>query len=167
MPFDEALLFQNLTADKFTDNVEPHGPNFRISDPNKEGSLFRGLFCESVKALKRELVSQPQHRDTGAEMDPSPARHNTPADMSGPLMASKIDLDISELNDCHFAKLQLSVQYDSIVSNWSSREEEEAEMSMSFRHSEMGCGRKSFAETIASLWEDEEMSNICIRCVVI
>jgi len=85
--------------------------------------------------------------------------------MSGPLMASNTAFDISELKNCHFAKLQLSAQYDSMVSNWSSKEEEEAEVSKSLRHSDVGGGRKSFAETRASLWEDEQRTKICIRWV--
>jgi len=82
--------------------------------------------------------------------------------MSGSLIASNTAFDISELKNCHFAKLQLSAQYDSMVSEWSSREEEEAEVSKSLRHSD-GGGKKSFAETRASPWEDEQRTKICIR----
>lgn len=131
-----------------------------------------------MKISTSEEIPQSQHRDIGTEMTPlgsvaptrchtptkssSPARHNSPYE-SGPLNASHTTLDISELKDCHLAKLRLSAQYDSIVSNWSSREEEEVEVSKSLRHPDIGAVTKSFAETRASLWEGEERNKICIR----
>ncbi|RRT75508.1 hypothetical protein B296_00005002 [Ensete ventricosum] len=107
------------------------------------------------------ICEEVQRRDIGTEMTPlgsstatrcntpikssSPARHNTPADRSGALVPCNTCIDISELSDCHFAKLKLSAQYDPIVPNWSSREEEEVEVSRSLRHLEMSSGRTTAA----------------------
>ncbi|XP_058108697.1 uncharacterized protein LOC131251773 [Magnolia sinica] len=167
-----------LLKDKFTDNVEPAFPNFRYSEPTKEGFLFGNSICDTMKDAATEVVAEVRHRDIGTEMTPlgssttsrchtpfkssSPARHNTPADRSGPLVGPNASIDISELQDCHFAKLQLGSQFDSVVSNWSSREEEEEDISKSLRHFEMSC-RKGGAESRASVWEDEEKTKSCVR----
>lgn len=166
-------------ADKFTDNVEPFYPNFKYSEPAKEGFLFRNSFSETMKDAATEVAAEVQHRDIGTEMTPigssttsrshtpfkssSPARHNTPNNRSGPLVASGALIDISELQNCHLAKLQLGTQFDSVASNWSSREEEDEEISKSLRHFEMGPSRKSLAESRASAWEDEEKTKCCLR----
>ncbi|KAM0936205.1 putative remorin [Dioscorea sansibarensis] len=159
--------------DKFTDNV-------RHLEPMKAGFVFRNSYCESMNDAATEVAAEVQHRDIGTEMtpigssiasrchtpikSPSPARHNTPANRSGPLVASNTAaIDISELQDCHFAKLELSAQYDSLVSNWSSREEEEEEISKSLRHFEISAGRKSITECRASAWEEEEKAKSCSR----
>ncbi|ERM96045.1 hypothetical protein AMTR_s00129p00087850 [Amborella trichopoda] len=161
-----------LLKDRFTDNVETILPNMRYSEPMQEGFLFSNGHCDSMKDASTEVVSEVHHRDIGTDMTPlgssrtsrchtplkssSPARHNTPASRSGPLSCSNPTIDISELNDCHFAKLECQ-------SNWSSREEEEEDVSKSLRHFEMGGLRKSVAETRASLWEDEERTKCCMR----
>ncbi|XP_020241972.1 uncharacterized protein LOC109820256 isoform X3 [Asparagus officinalis] len=155
--------------DKFTDNLEP----------TKEGFLFSNSMCEPVKNADTGGATEVHHRDIGTEMTPlnsstttrfntpikslSPARHNTPANRSGPLMASGNCIDISELKDCHFAKLDLGAQFDSVPSKWSSREEEEEEISKSLRHFEMDGGRKSIEEARDFVWEDEERTKSCIR----
>ncbi|KAJ6805470.1 uncharacterized protein M6B38_180645 [Iris pallida] len=167
-----------VLKDKFTDNLYPPCNNFRFSDPTREGFLFGHSYSESVEGASAEVVSRVHHRDVGTEITPlgslaatrchtpikisSPARHNTPYDMSGPLVACTTALDIAELKDCHFAKLRLSAQYGSLVPSWSSREEEE-EVSKSLRHSETGRGRKSFAESRARIWEEEERTKSCER----
>ncbi|KAK1279911.1 hypothetical protein QJS04_geneDACA004836 [Acorus gramineus] len=181
LPLDNNLPFHGVSSeillkDKFTDNVEPIFPNF----PTKEGFFFRSSPCEPMKDAGTEAVSSIRHRDIGTEMTPlgssttsrchtpfkaaSPARHNTPANRSGPLVPSNPSINISELNDCHFAKLDLRSQFDPVLSNWSSREEEEEEISKSLRHFEAvgGC-RKSVSESRAYLWEDEERTKCCIR----
>ncbi|KAJ1390581.1 hypothetical protein SESBI_37322 [Sesbania bispinosa] len=87
-----------VLKDKFTDSIEPILPNFRYSEPTKEGFLFRNPAGEAMQDACTEVV---QHRDVGTEMTPmgssttsrchtpfkssSPARHNTPANRSGPL----------------------------------------------------------------------------------
>ncbi|KAF8388672.1 hypothetical protein HHK36_025352 [Tetracentron sinense] len=171
-----------LLKDKFTDNVEPVFPNFRYSGPTKEGFLFRSSACESMKDASTEVVPELHHRDMGTQMTPlgssttsrchtpfkssSPMRHNTPANMSGPLgiSSSSTTIDISELQECHFSKLELGTQFDSVLSIWSSREEEEEEISKSLRYFEMGNGcRKSIAESRDSAWEEEEKRECCIR----
>ncbi|KAF6139801.1 hypothetical protein GIB67_009648, partial [Kingdonia uniflora] len=179
-----------LLKDKFTDNVDPIFPNFRFTEPSKEGFLFRNSACEAMKdAATKVFPQQAQHRDIGTEMTPlgssttsrchtpfktsSPARHNTPADRSGPIGTldttntnnSSNTIDISELQECHFAKLELGTQFDSVVSNWSSREEEEEEISKSLRHFEKtssGC-RKNIMDYRASVREEEEKAKSCIR----
>ncbi|KAH7656439.1 Remorin C-terminal protein [Dioscorea alata] len=161
--------------DKFTDNVEQVLTNFQPLEPMKEGFVFKSSFFEPMKD-----AAEVQHRDIGTEMTPlgssttsrchtpikstSPLRHNTPASRSGPLFASNnTTIDISELNDCHFAKLELCSQFDAMISNWSSREEEEQEISKSLRHFDISDGRKSVAECRASLWEDKEKTKSCTR----
>ncbi|KAG6538760.1 hypothetical protein ZIOFF_003888 [Zingiber officinale] len=159
-----------LLKDKFTDNVESTYSNFRFLDPSKEGFLFRSSYLESLKNCTAGVVAEVQvlRRDIGTERTPtgsssttrchtpikitSPARHNTPADRSGPLVPYNAGIDISELKDCHLAKL------DTLVSNWSSREEEEEEVSKSLRHLEISGEKKA-----TTSWEDEERAKLCIR----
>ncbi|XP_008797357.1 uncharacterized protein LOC103712577 [Phoenix dactylifera] len=166
-----------LMKDKFTDNLEPIFPIFRQPEPAKEGFLFKSSFSVPMKDAKTDVASEVRHRDVGTEMTPtgslatsrchtpfkrsSPARHNTPADRSGPLGAPSTGIDISKLKDCHFAKLEFGAHFNSAV--WSSREEEEDQISKSLRYGEVDGGRKSFAESGASAWEDEEKAKICIR----
>ncbi|KAF4399399.1 hypothetical protein G4B88_022482 [Cannabis sativa] len=170
--------------DKFTDDVEPVLPKFRTSESTKEGFLFKNSACETMKSTGTEMV---QHRDVGTEMTPlgssttsrchtpfvisSPARHNTPADRSGPLglehsNSTSSTIDIAQLQECHLAKLQLGTHYDSVTSNWSSRQEEEEEISKSLRHFEIdnvsGC-QKNGPESRAVAWEEEEKTKCCLR----
>ncbi|KAK0597231.1 hypothetical protein LWI29_023212 [Acer saccharum] len=143
-----------MKVDKFTGEIEPILPNFRYSEPSKGGFLFKNANSESMKDAGTEVVHEVLHRDIGTEMTPlgsstvsrcrmpfmssSSARYNTPAIRSGPLALGHSDstIDISQLQECHLAKLQLGTQYDSVTNNWSSREEEEEEISKSLRHFE-------------------------------
>lgn len=133
-----------------------------------------------------EVVPEVKHRDIGTEMTPigssttsrchtpfkssSPARHNTPASRSGPLAMSNDSsscstIDIVQLQECHLAKLHIGTgQYDSVMTNWSSREEEEEDISKSLRHFEMSneC-RRSVSESRACPWEEEEKTKHCLR----
>ncbi|XP_043707480.1 uncharacterized protein LOC122656863 [Telopea speciosissima] len=170
-----------LLKDKFTDDVEQIFSSFRCSEAMKKGFLFRNPVRETMKDASSEVVPQVQHRDTGTEMTPlgssttsrchtpikssSPARHNTPANRSGPLgLGSSNSSSITELQECHFAKLEFGTQFDSVVSNWSSREEEEEEVSKSLRYFETDSGcPKSIAELRASAWEEEEKTKSCLR----
>ncbi|GFP92504.1 remorin [Phtheirospermum japonicum] len=100
----------------------------------------------------------------------SPARHNTPASRSGPLGLTGPDDDITQLQDCHLAKLHSGTQFDSVTTNWSSREEEEEDVSKSLRHFEMsGEFRKSVSESRNNnninncVWEEEEKTKSCHR----
>lgn len=148
----------------------------RYSVSSKDGFVFKN---SAVKDASTEVI---QHRDIGTEMTPigscktsrchtpfkssSPARHNTPANRSGPLEMtnSTKTIEISELRECHLAKLQLGSQFDSITSNWSSREEEEEEVSKSLRHFEAGNGyRMSVSESRGCDWEEEEKTKCCAR----
>ncbi|KAK9281182.1 hypothetical protein L1049_004077 [Liquidambar formosana] len=173
-----------LLKDKFTDDVEPIFPNFRCSEPTREGFLFRNSASECMKDAATEVVHEVHHKDVGTEMTPlgssttsrchtpfknsSPARHNTPANRSGPLAmgnayGTNATIDMTQLQECHLAKLQLGTQFDSVVSNWSSREEEEEEISKSLRHFDTGNGcRKSFSESRAAAWEEEEKTKCCL-----
>ncbi|XP_015583163.1 uncharacterized protein LOC8276555 isoform X2 [Ricinus communis] len=174
-----------LLKDKFTDEVEPVLPNFRYSEPSKEGFLFRNSASEAMRDAGTEVIQEVKHRDVGTDMTPlgssttsrchtpfkssSPARHNTPANRSGPLplgnsSSSNSTIDIAQLQECHLAKLQLGSQYDSVTSNWSSREEEEEDISKSLRHFETGiiC-RRSVSDSRAAAWEEEEKTKCCLR----
>ncbi|WOL03897.1 hypothetical protein Cni_G12617 [Canna indica] len=164
--------------DKFTNNVDQVYPTIGCPEPSDEFSL-KSSYLSLEKDLPTAGIPEIQRRDIGTEMTPSgssmttrchtpnksssPARHNTPADRSGPLDPCNTCINISELNDCHFAKLNLSAQYDSIISNWSSREEEEEEVSKSLRHLETSNGRKSIGVSCANAWEEEERTKSCIR----
>ncbi|XP_039064989.1 uncharacterized protein LOC120210299 [Hibiscus syriacus] len=168
--------------DKFTDEVESIFPNFRCSEPSREVFLFWNSVSDTMKDAGTEVFHEVKHKDAGTEMTPlgssttsrchtpsSPARHNTPANRSGPLEpansnSSNSTIDISQLQECHLAKLQLGSQYDSITSNWSSREEEEEEVSKSLRHFETGnvC-RRSVSDSRTPTWEEEERTKCCLR----
>ncbi|EXB64660.1 hypothetical protein L484_017994 [Morus notabilis] len=171
--------------DKFTDDIEPIRLNFRTSEPTKEGFLFKNSPCETMKDASTEVVHDIQHRDVGTEMTPlgssttsrchtpfkssSPVRHNTPASRSGPLglgysSNTNSTIDIAQLQECHLAKLQLGTHYDSVTSNWSSKEEEEEEISKSLRHFETdnGC-HKTTPDSRAAAWEEEEKTKCCLR----
>ncbi|XP_050232104.1 uncharacterized protein LOC126680884 [Mercurialis annua] len=174
-----------VLKDRFTDEVESVLPNLRYSEPSKEGFLFRNSATETMKDAGTGIIHELKHRDIGTEMTPlgssktsrchtplkssSPARHNTPADRSGPLplgnsSSTNSTIDIEQLNECHLAKLQLGSQYDSVTSNWSSREEEEEEISKSLRHFETGVtSRKSVSDSRAAAWEEEEKTKCCLR----
>ncbi|KAK6914630.1 Remorin, C-terminal [Dillenia turbinata] len=172
-----------VLKDKFTDDVEA---SYRYSEPTKEGFLFSNSRTgESMKETGgTEMVHEVQHRDIGTEMTPlgssttsrchtpfkssSPARHNTPANRSGPLVmpnhANTNTIDIAQLQECHLAKLHLGSQFDSITSNWSSREEEEEDISKSLRHFDTSnASRKSVSESRACAWEEEEQTKCCLR----
>ncbi|XP_015068229.1 uncharacterized protein LOC107012814 isoform X2 [Solanum pennellii] len=166
--------------DKFTDEVESIYPKFRCLEPTKEGFLFGNAAGKSMK----EAIHEIKHRDIGTEMtpigssttsrchtpfkSPSPARHNTPADRSGPLAlpssGSDSTVDIMQFEECHLAKLQFGTQFDSVTTNWSSREEEEEDVSKSLRHFEINneC-RKSVSESKTRSWEEEEKNKCCLR----
>ncbi|KAI3871187.1 hypothetical protein MKW98_015087 [Papaver atlanticum] len=180
-----AAASEVLLKDKFTNNIEPAiFPNFRYSVPSKEGFLFRNSACESMKDAGTVMVSQIQHRDVGTEMTPlassttsrcdtpfktaSPARHNTPQDRSGLLATPKRTSTNIDISEHHFAKLEMGTQFDSVTSKWSSREEEEEEISKSLRHFDStfngGGSRKHNAiEVKAASWEEEERTKCCSR----
>ncbi|KAI3876262.1 hypothetical protein MKX03_028492 [Papaver bracteatum] len=174
-----------LLKDKFTNNTEAAiFSNFRYSEPSKEGFLFRNSACESMKDAGTDMVPQIQHRDVGTEMTPlassttsrchtpfkiaSPARHNTPQDRSGLLATPKRTSTNIDISEHHFAKLEMGIQFDSDTSKWSSREEEEEEISKSLRHFDStfngGGSRKHTAiEVKAASWEEEERTKCCSR----
>ncbi|XP_038682440.1 uncharacterized protein LOC119982910 [Tripterygium wilfordii] len=172
--------------DKFTDNAELVSTNSRYSEPSKEGFLFgNSAGGEIMLDAHLELIHEVQHRDVGTEMTPlgssttsrchtpfksySPARHNTPASRSGPLDLGNSNnscstIDIAKLQECHLAKLQLGNRYDSVASNWVSREEEEEEISKSLRHIEISDAlRRSVSESRAAVWEEEDKTKCCLR----
>ncbi|CAL4979741.1 unnamed protein product [Urochloa decumbens] len=167
-----------LLKDKFTDNEEP----------SKETFVFRSAYSEPAAApAKGAAVAAggEQRRDIGTEMTPlgsscvtplkstSPARHNTPASRYGPLVpyAAGGGMDISELADCHLAKLDLGARFDAMLVNWSSKEEEEEEVSKSLRHFETTvgsgggggvppCDKRGGGDC---RWEDDDRAKSCIR----
>ena len=133
----------------------------------------------------KDACTEVVHKDVGTEMTPlgssttsrchtpfkssSPARHNTPASRSGPLSLANHDntsctVDPIRLEECHFAKLQLGTQYDySVTSHWSSREEEEEEISKSLRHN---ASQKADSDCRAATWEEEEKTKCCLRYII-
>ncbi|KAK9734381.1 hypothetical protein RND81_04G136100 [Saponaria officinalis] len=172
--------------DKFTDEIGPFTPNCRYSLPTKEAFLFKShkVYNEPMKDACTEMIpyQEVKHRDIGTEMTPlgssttsrchtpfkstSPARHNTPASRSGPLALTgeQIPIDMAQLQECHFAKLQKgSSPFESVTTNWSSREEEEEDISKSLRHFELGRRSVSVSESRARVWEEEEKSKSCLR----
>lgn len=171
-----------VNADKFTDSIEPSLPNFKTSEPCKKGFLFKNASCETMNEADTEVfIHEFQHKDVGTEMTPlgssttsrcqtplkslSPARHNTPASRSGPLASGHSNSSNSTIDIAHFAKLQLGTHYDSVTSNWSSREEEEEEISKSLRHCETGngCQKNTTPDSRATAWEEEEKTKCCQR----
>lgn len=73
--------------------------------------------------------------------------------------------DISDLADCHFAKLDLGAQFDAMLINWSSKEEEEEEVSKSLRHFEASVAAVGEKRGGAGdcRWEDDDRAKSCIR----
>ncbi|KAJ3673200.1 hypothetical protein LUZ60_006574 [Juncus effusus] len=141
--------------DKFSSKAEQLIPTLTYSNPKNESIQFKKYVpAETNNVHTRDF-------GTGTELTPigtptensSPVRHNTPASKSGLLVSPTIDYN--------FAKLKLYDKFDSLAPNWNSREEEEEEVSKSLRHFERS--RKSFAESRACAWEEEERSKSCIR----
>nr|GMC55748.1 uncharacterized protein LOC109190269 [Ipomoea batatas] len=146
----------------------------------KEGTFFGNVSEKAMNCATPEV----KQRDIGTEMTPvgsspasrchtpmklpSPRGHNTPADRSGPLPPSSTPssastIDIMQLQECHLAKLQLGTT----PSNWSTREEEEEDVSKSLRHFEFEasneCQRSvSKPRAYSSSWE-EEVAKCCLR----
>jgi len=171
----------DCNADKFTDSIDPIMPNLRYSEPAKEGFLFRNQGGEAMQDACTEVVHEVQHSDVGTEMTPlgssttsrchtpmkssSPARHNTPESRSGLLALANTNgtgctLDIIQLEECHFSKLQLGANYDLFTSNWSSSDEEEKEISKSLRHN---ASQNADSDCMAATWEEEEKTKCCLR----
>lgn len=166
--------------DKFADKVEP-ASNYRSHEPGLGHSHGKNERIQpAMKDAATEVGAAVRHRDMGTETTPlassrtsrchtpvknaSPVRHNTPSTHSGLVNGSGIDM--GELEKCHFAKLELQglssgIQYTSVdksISNWSSREEEEEEVSKSLRHFDIGDCKRSVLEARAMAWEESERS---------
>ncbi|KFK35691.1 hypothetical protein AALP_AA4G024600 [Arabis alpina] len=130
-------------------------PDLILKDkfPSTEGFIFR----ESSEEEEAKVL---QHRDIGTEMTPigtpfntlSPARHNTPSKLSGPLTETKNVIDISEFTD------KLRISGESVTSQyWNSREEEEEEVSKSLRHFDIESElQRSVSESKVTLWDHED-----------
>lgn len=155
----------------------PIFPNRQYSETTGEGLSFGDPTGEAVKDACKEVV----RKDVGTEMTPlgsctasrchtpfkssSPARHNTPASKSGPLSSANHNnktctVDLIRLEECHFAKLQVGTPYNSVTSHWSSREEDEKEMSKSLRHN---ASQKADSDCRVATWEQEEKTKSCLR----
>lgn len=179
-----ALPSDVFMKDKFTDKVEP-APRYKVLEPGKIQHYGKHEGFQSMKDACTEVIPAVQHRDMGTDMTPlgssrtsrchtpvkagSPARHNTPASRSA--LINSAGIDIGELEKCHFANLELQglpsgIQFNSVdksVSTWSSREEEEEEVSKSLRHFDMGDCKKSIVEIRAAAWEEAERSKCFTR----
>lgn len=167
-------------ADKFPNELNPIIPKSGCSEPMQEVFLFENTYKKSMSEAA-VMAEEVKHRDIGTEMTPlgssttsrcptpfkssSPARHNTPNNRSGPLAPDGSDtMDITQLQECHLAKLHLGSQFGSVTSNWSSREEEEEDVSKSLRHFEMSSEcRKSVSESRSGGWLEEEKTKSCLR----
>jgi hypothetical protein len=160
-------------ADKFTDNEEPSKESFVFQSSYRELPATKGAApAKDVGTEMTPLGSSTTSRCHTPMKSASPARHNTPADRSGPLVpytgGGGGGKDISELADCHLAKLDLGARFDAMLVNWSSKEEEEEEVSKSLRHFEestaagagLQCDRRGGCR-----WEDDDRAKSCIRCV--
>lgn len=174
----EQYVYVLGNVDKFPNELSPINPKLGCSEPMQEGFLFGNTLKKSIHQKTPEIMHEVKHRDIGTEMTPlgssttsrcptpfkstSPARHTTPADRSGPL--ALISTEAIDITESHLAKLNFGTQFDSVTSNWSSREEEEEDVSKSLRHFEMisEC-RKSVSELRTSGWDDEEKTKSCHR----
>lgn len=179
-----AFPCNSFMKDKFTDKVEP-APKYRFQEAGAEQHHGKHERHLSMKDASTEVAPAVQHRDMGTEMTPlgssrtsrchtpvkntSPARHNTPSSHSA--LVNGAGIDIGELEKCHIAKLELQglqsgVQFSSLdksVSNWSSREEEEEDVSKSLRHFDFGDCKRGIMEARAAAWEDAERSKAYTR----
>jgi len=181
-----------MNADKFTEGIELTNLNVRHSEPTNESFFFKRQKpqTEAMKDASMEVLVQKHeeakltHRDIGTDMTPkgnstaswcptpfmntSPARHNTPASRSGmlALVAQTSPTDLTkQLQECHLAKLQVgSTQFDSMQTHWSSKDEEEEDISKSLRHFEIGRTCVSVSEPRPCAWElEEEKTKSCAR----
>nr|AGC39093.2 remorin-2 protein [Dimocarpus longan]AGN88926.1 remorin-2 protein [Dimocarpus longan] len=175
-----------VTEETFSNFVSTFQSSMTLDHHNNSARPFNGVSAASSDVFLKgtEVVHEVLHKDVGTEMTPlgsstvsrchtpfkssSPARHNTPANRSGPLAIGHLNstnntIDISQLQECHLAKLQRGTQYDSVTTNWSSREEEEEDISKSLRHFETGNVRKSVSDSRAVAWEEEEKTKCCLR----
>lgn len=176
-PFNGVSPSDVLLKDKFTNEEEDKFSRFKCLVPVREGFLFSSMKDASTEVKQRDKATITTTLGISAAsgcLTPfksvSPPRHNTPASMSGPLslMNSSSSFDIAELQECHLAKLQLEAPFDSVICNWSSREEEEEDVSKSLRHSEMNNEvPKSIPEPRpgprACAWEEEEKTKTHLR----
>ncbi|KAG9137658.1 hypothetical protein Leryth_011387 [Lithospermum erythrorhizon] len=172
-----------LLEDTFTKEMEPLYSNIKCSKPMKEGFVF-GDPVENSKKKGTTEVYEVKHKDVGTEMTPicssttsrchtpfknsSPARHNTPSNGSGPLVLANMNntnpIDFEQFQECHLAKLAHKSHFDSVTTNWSTREEEEEDISKSLRHCEISDEfRKSVSEPRSCAWEEEEKDKCCLR----
>ncbi|KAF3323477.1 Remorin, C-terminal region [Carex littledalei] len=141
--------------DKYASDSEQFvpNPNRTYSNHTKPTLLFKNIIPRTSHGTNT--------RDIGTRMAPitpptestSPIRHNTPASKSGLIVQTNETVDI--------AKLKLCNEFELVAPNWNSREEEEEDVSKSLRHFEIS--RKSFAESRACAWEEEERSKSCMR----
>lgn len=155
-----------LHTDKFTNEVVRNFPKLECSEPLNESFLFKDPSSRDIGTEMTPLGSSTTSRCPTPFKSLSPPRHNTPASRSGPLdpnIKSSFD-NIGGLQDLNLAKFKLGTPFDLVVSNWSSREEEEEEISKSLRHFEMNyeC-RTSISEPRPSVWEEEEKTKCCLR----
>ncbi|KAI3737782.1 hypothetical protein L2E82_27794 [Cichorium intybus] len=155
----------DVLKDKFTNEIEPNLLKLECSEPLSESFIFKDPSSRDIGTEMTPLGSSTTSRCPTPFKSLSPPRHNTPATRSGPLdPTTKVSFDIGELQDCHLAKLKLETPFDLVASNWSSREEEEEDISKSLRHFEMSyeC-RKSISEPRVSTWEEDEKTKCCLR----
>ncbi|KAJ4762038.1 Remorin [Rhynchospora pubera] len=149
--------------DKFTESTEQPPPNLQSTESGQGIFLFNNpQIIPSNKLNRRDvgtettpLVSSKTSRCPTPVVSTSPVRHNTPEGRSGPLdPCNPSFVSAPGLKDFDFVKFDL---------NWTSKEEEEEEVSKSLRHFEMSCENKSIVESTPCMWEEEEKAKSCIR----
>lgn len=142
-------------ADKYASDSEQFvsNPNRTYSNHTKPTLLLKNIIPRTSHGTDMRNIGTHMTPITPPTESTSPIRHNTPASKSGLLVQTNETVDI--------AKLKLCNEFDLVVPKWSSREEEEEDVSKSLRHFEMS--RKSFAESRACAWEEEERSKSCMR----
>ncbi|KAJ4756287.1 Remorin family protein [Rhynchospora pubera] len=152
-----------LLKDKFTESTEQLPPNLQSTESGQGIFLFNNpQIIPSNKLNRRDvgtettpLVSSKTSRCPTPVVSTSPVRHNTPEGRSGPLdPCNPSFVSAPGLKDFDFVKFDL---------NWTSKEEEEEEVSKSLRHFEMSCENKSMVESTPCMWEEEEKAKSCIR----
>ncbi|CAH9098852.1 unnamed protein product [Cuscuta epithymum] len=174
----EGFLFGNMSEQCTKEGLFPFGDGNCTS---------RIKFMKNNTTQPDTVLEAINHRDIGTEMTPmgssttsrcptpfkslSPVRYNTPASRSGPLAlpndssSSSTTLDIVQLQEYHLAKLHVgNVQHASVTSNyWSSREEEEDDVSKSLRHFEMNTNNECGIGSKVDPWEEEMKTKNCLR----
>ncbi|XP_076926362.1 uncharacterized protein LOC143589498 [Bidens hawaiensis] len=138
-----------LLKDKLTNAEDNQFSRFKCVVPINQGFVLKDASTDQVVVDEVKAGSCPTpYRSV------SPPRHTTPASMSSPLALMNASSTSFEFQECHLAKLQPAANC-----NWSSREEEEEDVSKSLRHFEINNNHNinDCPKTIPPCaWEEEQ-----------